>query len=155
MFVKLPTDGYWFSGAQIPKIEEHYNAKYLGYWAIKDQMDNWSEEPVDVFYVDNPDKSKGHSNYFGLFQNKKKSVMICNAESAFSEPITGLLTEDGEVLVSRYRHDMHSKGEGVNEKFIDGGRDYVRIGGNDLGNTVLVEILIDKGSFIFRKKVDA
>ena len=152
MFVKTPTDGYWFSGVQIPKIEERYKAKYIGYWAIKDSKDNWTEEPVDVFYVANPDKSKGHSHYFGLFQKEDLSVMICKADSAFSEPIAGILLDDGEVMVSRYRHDCAAKGEGANEVFIDGGRDYIRVGGNNLE---LVEVLIDQGNFIFRNNPNA
>lgn len=152
MFVHIPKDGYWFSGAQIPKIEERYKAKYLGYWAIKDSHDNWTEEPVDVFYVADPDKSKGHTHYFGLFQQKDLSVMICKADSAFSEPIVGIRLENSEVLVSRYRHDCASKGEGADEVFIDGGRDYLRVGGNNLE---LVEVIVDKDSFNFRNYTNA
>jgi hypothetical protein len=36
--------------------------------------------------------------------------------------MTGIICEDGEVIVSRYRHDYVQKGD----RMIDGGRDYTR-----------------------------
>ena len=66
-------------------------------------------------------------------------VMITNAESAFSEPITGILTDDGEVIVSRYRHDFVLK-EG---HFIDGGRDYTRSSGGKF-----VDVTVKNGEFV-------
>jgi hypothetical protein len=121
MFVKIPEDGYWFKKAGIQKIEENYGAKYMGYWCTKRPSGGWNESPVDVFYVPNPDTSKGHTNYFGMFV-RDESVYITEASTAFSEPIAGIPTEDGEVIVSRYRHDYATK----DGRMIDGGRDYVR-----------------------------
>ena len=94
----------------------------MGYWATK-RLDgkSWNESPVDVFYQPNPDTSKGHTHYFGMFV-QQGSVWITEASTAFSDPITGVLTESGEVIVSRYRHDYVEK----DGKMIDGGRDYVR-----------------------------
>jgi hypothetical protein len=69
--------------------------------------------------------------------------MITDAASAFSEPITGLLTEDGEVLVSRFRHDYVTKGPYM----IDGGRDYLRTSGN--ADSALVKITVVNGEFVF------
>lgn len=121
MFIKNPEDGYHFDSNGIAKIVKKYDAKYMGYWCTKSPSGGWNDSPVDVFYVENPDRSKGHTNYFGMFiQNE--NVFITNAESAFSEPIIGILTDDGEVIVSRYRHDYVSKGKYM----IDGGRDYAR-----------------------------
>ena len=129
MFVKIPKDGYWFKSAGIRKIEEKYNAKYMGYWCTKRPSGGWNESPVDVFYVENPDTSKGHTNYFGMFiktdpytGESTGSVYITEASTAFSEPIAGIPTDDGEVIVSRYRHDYVEK----DGRMIDGGRDYTR-----------------------------
>lgn len=129
MFVKIPEDGYWFKSAGIRKIEEKYNAKYMGYWCTKRPSGGWNESPVDVFYVENPDTSKGHTNYFGMFiktdpytGESTGSVYITEASTAFSEPIAGIPTDDGEVIVSRYRHDYVEK----DGRMIDGGRDYTR-----------------------------
>jgi len=49
-------------------------------------------------------------------------LYITEASSAFSDPIAGIPTDDGEVIVSRYRHDYVEK----DGRMIDGGRDYVR-----------------------------
>ena len=122
MHVTTPKEGYHLNAKGIAHFESQYNAVFMGPWAIQGRH-GWTEQPVDVFYVAKPDRSQGHTNYFGIFvcpvtgQSK-----ICNAESAFSQTITGVLTDSGEVLVSRYRHDYVEKDGAM----IDGGRDYVR-----------------------------
>ncbi len=140
MFIKTPS--FYFSPDAIAVIEKQYGAKYMGYWAIRLES-GWSDTPVDVFYQPNPDVSKGHSHYFGMFRPYKGQVMITDAASAFSEPITGLLTEDGEVLVSRFRHDYVTKGPYM----IDGGRDYLRTSGGADGK--LVKVTVVDGEFEF------
>ena len=141
LFVEIPQDGYHFNLEGIVKIEEKYGAKYMGYWCTKHSSGAWNDIPVDVFYQPNPDTSKGHSHYFGMFRQGDR-VWITNAESAFSEPMTGVICEDGEVLVSRYRHDYHTKGD----RMIDGGRDYVR---RSLHHTATVTVV--DGNFIIKE----
>ena len=141
MFIKTPENGYHFDKNGIAKIEKHYGAEYMGYWTIQETNGNWSNSPVDVFYQPNPDVSKGHSNYFGMFHDYRK-VMICNAESAFSESITGILTDDGEVIVSRYRHDCVIK----EDYMIDGGRDYTRSSGGKF-----VNVTVKNGEFVLEE----
>lgn len=131
----------------IHAICTQYNAKYLGSWCIKDKNGNWSERPVEVFYQSNPDKSKGHTNYFGIFITSYNQVMICNAESAFSESITGIL-EDGLVYVSRYRHDYVGTPKG---SVIDGGRDYTRVP-SLADDSKFVEVQVIDGNFCFTHK---
>jgi hypothetical protein len=121
MFIDIPKDGYWFDEDNIRIIENKYQARYVGYWCTKKPRGGWNESPVDVFYVENPDRSQGHTNYFGMFIDHD-NVFITDASSAFSEKITGILCEDGEVIVSRYRHDYVTNGDNV----IDGGRDYLK-----------------------------
>lgn len=116
---------YWFDRVGISKIEKMYRAIYMGPWCIRDIKGNWSNFPVEVFYQKNPDKSKGHVNYIGIYESSS-GWCICNAESAFSESMMGVLCPDGEVLVSRYRHNCLEK-DGV---MIDGGRDYIRTNAN-------------------------
>jgi len=131
---------YHFTDKGIKTIEERYNAKYMGHWCTKRPDGTWHDMPVDVFYVENPDRSKGHSNYFGMFVNERKQTLITNAESAFSEPITGMLCEDGEVLVSRYRNDYQTKGDVM----VDGGRDYLRYSGGRY-----IRVTAENGEFNF------
>jgi hypothetical protein len=142
MFIEIPKDGYWLNEAAIKKAEEMYDAKYMGYWCTK-RLDgkSWNESPVDVFYQPNPDVEKGHKNYFGLFV-QNGSLYITDATSAFSVPIVGSVCEDGEVIVSRYRHDYVEKKGAM----IDGGRDYTR---TNMCKTV--KVIVDSGEFIIEE----
>ena len=137
MFIKTPENGFHFSKDGIVKIEKIYGAKYMGYWTTK-TYGQWNDTPVDVFYQPNPDLSKGHSNYLGMFSQHGKTY-ITNAKSAFSETIVGILTDDGEVIVSRYRHDFVEK----DVHFIDGGRDYTRA---SVGK--FVNVTVKDGEFV-------
>ena len=142
MFIK--NNPYHFTLNGISKLEELYKAKYVGPWCTK-RLDgqSWNETPVDVFYVENPDRSKGHSNYFGMFVRDSKTF-ITNAESAFSEPIMGLLCSDGEVIVSRFRHDYIMK-ENLS---VDGGRDYFRRSALGEGGRY-INVVMQDGEFSF------
>lgn len=134
---------YWFKPAGIKTIEREKQAKHLGYWCTKAPKGYWNESPVDVFYVANPDTSKGHSHYFGMFI-RDEVIYIANAESAFpKEGMTGLLCHDGEVIVSRYRHDFVER----NGCFIDGGRDYTR----SSVPASYVKVTVTDGVFHFEK----
>ena len=138
---------YWFPRESIKKIENYYGAKYMSYWCIRDKTGNWSDIPVEVFYQPNPDISKGHSHYFGLFVSDiTEKVMITDAASAFSGQINGIL-EDDIVYVSRYRHDFTRTPRRGSS--IDGGRDYLNLSGDPI--TELVSVAANKDSFEFIK----
>lgn len=144
MFINTPTDGYWLKEASIKKTEELYGAKYMGYWCTKRlNGESWNDNPVDVFYQSNPDVEKGHKHYFGLFV-QNGTLYITDATSAFSDPITGIETHDGEVIVSRYRHDYVEK----DNYMIDGGRDYLRTSGGPF-----VRIRVDGPEFVIERIV--
>ena len=143
MFMDInPDDAYWFQADQIRVIEQNYQARYLGHWAVKKQDGTWTDYPVDVFYCATPDKTSGHGNYFGMFLHKNKPI-ITDATSAFSESMIGLVLRSGEVLVSRFRHDCRIK----DFVMIDGGRDYLRTSGN--AEQVLVSV--SQGEFQFHE----
>ena len=132
-------------------IEEKYNAVYIGDFCLKTTDGGWSEFPIAIFYQPNPDIEAGHTNYFGIFVNEHHQIIITNGESAFSEPINGLITDNGTVIYSRYRHDYVTSKNG--ELFIDGGRDYCRFGGS---HSRLVKLLIDKDKLIIdHKSIDS
>ena len=125
-FIK-PTEGYHFSADGIKTIEDHYGGKFVGSFCIKKIDGFWNDVPVDVFYQPYPDVTKGHTNYFGMYRHwMTKHVMITNAMSAFEHPMLGAVADDGEVIVSGYRHDYRRSKDGT--VFIDGGRDYTRYG---------------------------
>jgi len=139
-------DAYWFNDKQIGIIQEKYNAKYMGYWCTKrNGGGSWNEVPVDVFYVENPDTSKGHTNFFGMFR-KGENVLITDASSCFSVPMTGILTKQGEVVVSRFRHDYRGAGDGA----IDGGRDYTKLIG-EACHMPKIKVTVENGNFVFEQ----
>lgn len=125
MYFTKPTDGYHFSCDNIKKLEEHYSGTYVGAFCTRKPSGNWNDIPVDVFYQSNPDVSKGHSHYFGVFR-QDGHVYVTNAISVTEQPMMGVVADDGEIVVSRYRHDYRVSGDG--SVFIDGGRDYTRYG---------------------------
>lgn len=136
----IDTSPYWLTPEGVSKVQALKDATHLGHWCIKQTFGGWAESPVDVFHVSNPDTSKGHTNYFGLFYRGDK-LFICEASTAFSEPITGVLADDGEVIVSRYRHDFQQR-KGV---MIDGGRDYIR----SSSPVQLVKVIVEGSVFRF------
>ena len=114
---------YFFTEQGIEEIESMRNATYMGYWCGKTKSGSWAERPLDVFYVEEPDTDKGHTNYFGLLLDPMSDqIMICDASSCFNQPMTGIV-EDGVVYASRYRHDYVQTPSGGS---IDGGRDYTK-----------------------------
>jgi hypothetical protein len=141
--IKTPTKGYHLSEEGIRQIEQQYGGKYMGYWCTIAKGGGWTYEPIDVFYTPNPDLSKGHSHYFGILI-RDGVVYITNASPVFSQPIYGVLCDDGEVIVSRYRHDCVVKGNHM----VDGGRDYTR----SSINSPMVRITVDGPKFKFRKE---
>jgi len=150
MHITIGKHGYHFNTNAIKIIEEKYNAKYMGYWCTKrNGGESWNEVPVDVFYVENPDTSKGHTNYFGMFR-KGENVLITDASSCFNDTITGVLCPDGEVAVSRYRHDCRAAGSGA----IDGGRDYMKLIG-EACRYPKVHVTVEGGEFTFKELTNA
>lgn len=150
MFLKVPEDGYWLNARGIGIVNEKYKSKYLGYFAMPGPG-GWTEEPFDLFYVENPDRSQGHSNYFAIFYKRnfdmsRGPLLITNGEKCFEKAFTGVMSPDGEVHISRYRHDSHDIPGG----FIDGGRDYLRLGG-DACKYPRVQILVVDGEFMFEQ----
>jgi hypothetical protein len=151
-FIKS-TEGYHFSIDGIKKIEDYYGGRFVGSFCTKRTDGSWNDEPVDVFYQPNPDFSKGHTHYFGMFRNSLTGhVMITNAISAFEHPMLGAIADDGEVIVSGYRHDYRRSKDGT--VFIDGGRDYTRYGricvNSDVDSvrTKLVQVKVVDGNLV-------
>ena len=110
----------------VKKVEEKYNAKYVGDFCLKTKNGNWSESPAAIFWQETP-PIEGYCNYFGLIV-QDGTIYITSGASAFSEPIEGVVARNGEVNFSRYRHDFHYSEDG--SIAVDGGRDYLRVLGD-------------------------
>lgn len=105
----------------IGAVEEKYNAKYMGVWCLKTKYNGWAQTPSAIFHVENPDRSLGHTNYFGLF-SRNGATYITKGNSAFGDSLYGVVAEDGEVIISRYCDDYAKSKDGT--VWISGGRDY-------------------------------
>lgn len=132
----------------IPKCEEKYNAKYIGDFQTKRKDGTWDNTPCAIFYCENPDISKGHNHYFGLYLEilsvepwKWGKMYICEGMSAIEEPFNAIQADNGEYVISSYRHDYRHSTDG--SVSIDGGRDYTRF----TKNKTLVKLKLIKDKF--------
>ncbi len=119
----LTKNPYNLSLNGIKIIEEKYNVSYIGVWQPMKNNGSYNDLPLDVFYQENPDIAKGHSNYMGVYTNVNQ-VFITNAASCFAKTITAIKGRNtGLIYVSNYAHDFkYCRGAG----FVDGGRFYTR-----------------------------
>jgi hypothetical protein len=108
---------------KIDQVESEYNAKFVGQFCLKTVDGGWANSPTDVYYVQNPDTSLGHSHYFGLF-SRNGTTYITRGDSGVEPDISAVIAHDGEIIYSRYRHDYRVSND--QSVFIDGGRDYTR-----------------------------
>ena len=69
---------------------------------------------------------------------------IVNASSAFSEPISAVEAENGDILYSCHAHDYVKSSD--NSATIDGGRSYTRYSGK------LVKLIIDKDKLVVKNE---
>lgn len=124
--MKVLTEPTLWNEEQIKLIEEKYKAKYVMEACLGDGKGNWCNWPAAIFYTKVPHPKGSH--YFAFYHHPISSLLtIANGHSAIAEPIEGIMIDE-TVIYSRYRHDYRSYGD----VFIDGGRDYVRVGGNDM-----------------------
>lgn len=125
----------------IKAIAEHYKAVYMGEWPIMNSRGHYTNIFVYVFYQPVL-KNHKHSHYFGIFKDVDGHVMICDAQSFKAKPIECLIDPNtGEVIVSKYGHDFRMDSAG---NYIDGGREYVRVGGNPIPKTFKLDVVDDK-----------
>lgn len=108
----------------IAKVEEKYNAKFVGQFCLKTRDGQWANSPADVYWQATPPVA-GYSNYFGLII-QGGDLYITSGAAGVEPIITGVVADDGEIIYSRYRHDYRTSKDG--SVFIDGGRDYTKGG---------------------------
>lgn len=141
--LKIPNPKKTYWGFNVKIVEKSHKAKFVGDFCVKTQG-GWSEEPAAVFYQPNPPElspeGRPCSNYFGLYF-QQGSLMICDAQSAFSEGIIGSVADNGEVVISRFRHDYQVSKDG--SAVIDGARDYIKTNGCQT-----VKLKIDKHKLV-------
>lgn len=98
----------------IDTIEVHYKSKFVGVFEHKAKI-------VLAFYNENPDRTRGHSEYFIWYTHGGKSY-ISSGEWLKDLSFNGIMLPSGKIIYSCSGHHYH-KQEGY---FIDGGFDYIR-----------------------------
>lgn len=139
-----------YYGLNIEKIEKQYGVSYIGDFSIKDNAGHYISKPVSVFYQENPNTELKHSHYMGIFgtyfhnavtnETKIISLHLCDAKSAFDEPLVGLKTKNGPILISCYDHHYNE----YKDEFIDGGRSYTRAS----IDSEMIKVSIDKDKLV-------
>lgn len=103
---------------KVPMSEDFYGSSYVGQFPCPIGNGRLSEDkPMDVFYQPNPDRTKDHSNYFGLYIKFGKAY-VCDASYVKDLEFTGIEGLDGYIHYSTYQHDYRQVDSGV---AIDGG----------------------------------
>lgn len=143
--MEILTKNQWYSDREIRLIEKHYNVKYVVEIAAKLKNGQWSDTPAAVFYQNN--KHPTGSNYLGIFNDPSNNNWILfDALPTISQPWTGAINKDGQVIFSRYRHDFRESP--AKDFAIDGGRDYVRIVGDNPENVMMVKLGVQNDKVI-------
>lgn len=147
MNIKYSNRNYYV--LNISEIEKQYKVEYIGDFSIKDKHGVYTTKPISIFYQENPKTELGHSNYMGLYCTYKyvdheittDKLFICDGKSAFEEPLTGVIADNGQIIISCYTHDyVISDDDSV---FVDGGRDYLKTN----IDAKIVKIKINKNKF--------
>ena len=131
----------WRDGA-VELVERKYNASFICETCVAERG-GWSNRPALIFYT--PVAHPQGSNWFAI-QQIQGNTYISNGISAVEEPITGIVAKNGDVIYSRFRHDYRVSDD--DSVFIDGGRDYTKLGSNDGTPIQTVTLRIDKNRLV-------
>ena len=148
--MKILNECKMFTPEQLAKIEDQYKAKYVLESCLKTKDGQWANFPAAFFYTKK--KHPEGSNYFALYFDEQGHIMITNGLSSLDGVTFRGIEAEGEVAYSRYRHDFVTHKNG---SFIDGGRNYTRLGGDQFNDYNQVtfkvvdgEIIIDEFPFV-------
>lgn len=126
-------------------------ARYCGLFAVQGKSGAWSETPVDVFYAPNRAEGSLNPEYFGLFIHRcleeqvaranaffarlendppinVKAIprlVICDASSVAQHEWSGATARNGDIVISRWRHDFRPSRDGTIT--VNGGADYRKV----------------------------
>ncbi len=135
--MKIHNEPTMFKPEQIKIIEDKYNGKYVFESALKAKGGGWTDRAFAIFYTE--EQHPEGSNYFAIGRDHNGSVIIANGIDA-TEEFQGVQYKD-DVYYSRYCHDFR---QCTSNLFVDGGRDYLRIGGSVLSEINRVKIRVNK-----------
>ncbi len=126
-------------------VSEHYGMSFVCLTQLQYGNILWY-----IFYSENPDHSKGHSNY-ASFRVVNRKLYVSNGLRSVEElnrcGVFGLKDNTtGEIVYSQDRHDFVTLGD----YFIDGGRDYTHTDAVNTDTHSIVDLEIVDG--VLREK---
>ena len=136
--MKILNECSFLDSKAISLVEEKFNVKYVLESCLKDISGSWVNFPIAIFYSEEPHPQG--SNYMGAY-NRDGYMYVTDALSGVEDVMYTGIECNGEVTYSRYRHDYRGTGCGT---FIDGGRDYLRYGGDGPIKLVSFKVVKDK-----------
>ena len=126
-------DGIWYDASPdfhgvtpegIRKIEESRSCRYVCEWNIFTDRGSASPAPRMIFWNDVA-HPRG-SNWMSLW-NDGGSYYVGDGITASRLPIQAYVSDDGQAVFSKYRHDFRSSRDGTIT--VDGGREYTKLMG--------------------------
>ena len=124
------------------RVESSLGGQYICDLSILDSHGMWTYHPVSVFWQPNPKPT--HTHYFGIFIDDAGRPVICNALSAAEITWPGMVSDEGEIIFSRFRRDYRvSRDKSVS---VDGGQDLFRARGKRF-----VKLRIDGPDFVYEE----
>jgi len=149
------TSYYGFDHGQVIKKFEG-DLSFVNEFAVEVKLQGGGTDykTMAVYKAKKPNREKGHKDYMLLFTvydpvEDKSQLFVTGrtkAEMQKQRYQEGILCDECDtVLYSMARHDFTKCGCS-NETFIDGGRDYARVGAMNLSKTtpVRIDLLTDK-----------
>jgi hypothetical protein len=127
-------DGIWYDACPsyhgltaegIRAVEEKRSCRYVCEWHIIDSRGEIHESPMMLFWND-VSHPQG-SNWMALYHTGG-GWYVRDGITASRLPTQAYVSDDGEAVFSKHRHDLRSSRDGTIT--VDGGRSYTRLMGN-------------------------
>jgi hypothetical protein len=134
--------------------DKHPDARFIEEIALKTRNGGYSDSPGVVLYQENPPEPFTNK-FFAYYKPVDVAAIIAGTPRNESWTVVGLSTFDpivegalvtnnkggGVLAISRFRNDFFYY---TGSAFIDGGRDYTRLGGSPLPPVVRINLLTKK-----------
>jgi hypothetical protein len=131
-------DSALFSSSNIDVICKTKNATYVCDTEHKDIL-------CSIFHQKDP--KEGHNEYFALYYNANKELMITDGSFIKNQELIGVVADNGEVIFTRYRQDYRTTEDG--SVCVDGGRAYLRCPANaDQIKLILKDGMLQLGDLV-------
>ena len=109
----------------IRKVEENRSCRYVCEWNVLDAKGDPYGQPMMIFWNDVAHPQG--SNWMALYSDVG-GYYVRDGITASRLPIQAYVSDDGQAVFSKHRHDFRSSHDGTIS--VDGGREYTKLMGN-------------------------